>query len=251
MAWALAARTRVFAAAVAAMAATAGTGAIVAGAAVPAFPNNVVVFPDRDFVSIEGYQDHVGQTALLEILRDGRVIGSAKSAVAAGDVAFEINHPGGVCWGAGTGVNVTPDIRPGDTARISFDGEEAGETTVGNTFVTGDSVVNGATLTVKGTIAPGVNRAQVEQRIVAPDLDDTAIGRRDVRALPGPLTPSPKGGYSSSLTFDGDPVHGHVRVPGCGQRGDRVADGPRRAHDVVAGGGWRRQPSGADHRRVR
>ena len=123
------------------MAATAGTGAIVAGAAVPAFPNNVVVFPDRDFVSIEGYQDHVGQTALLEILRDGQVIGSAKSAVAAGDVAFEINHPGGVCWGAGTGVNVTPDIRPGDTARISFDGEEAGETTVGNTFVTGDSVV--------------------------------------------------------------------------------------------------------------
>jgi hypothetical protein len=36
----------------------------VAAAAVPAFPNNIVVFPDRDFVTIEGYQDRIGQEAL-------------------------------------------------------------------------------------------------------------------------------------------------------------------------------------------
>ena len=106
-------RNRVFAVAVAVMAAS-GRRSDRGGCRGSGVPNNVVVFPDRDFVSIEGYQDHVGQTALLEIMRDGRVIGSAKSAVAAGDVAFEINHPGGVCWGAGTGVNVTPDIRPGE-----------------------------------------------------------------------------------------------------------------------------------------
>jgi hypothetical protein len=59
-----------------------GGAAIVADAAPPAFPNNVVVFPDRDFVSIEGYQDHVGETALVEVLRNGQVVGSAKSVVA-------------------------------------------------------------------------------------------------------------------------------------------------------------------------
>jgi hypothetical protein len=46
-----------------------------ASAAGPAFPDNLVVFPNRD-------------------------------------PAFEINHPGGYCWGAGTGVNVTPDLQP-------------------------------------------------------------------------------------------------------------------------------------------
>ena len=77
------------------------------------FPNNVVVFPDRDFVTIEGYQTHVGETALVEVTRGGQVIGSAKGVVEEGDVAFEVNHPGGYCWGAGTGLNVTPDIRAG------------------------------------------------------------------------------------------------------------------------------------------
>jgi hypothetical protein len=44
--------------------ASAAVGAGVASAAPPAFPDNVVVFPDRDFVTIEGYQDRIGQTAL-------------------------------------------------------------------------------------------------------------------------------------------------------------------------------------------
>ena len=92
------------------LAAAGTTGAFVASAAVPSFPDNLVVFPDRDFITIEDYQDRVGQTATVEVSRAGKVIGSAKSEVAAGDVAFEINHPGGVCWGNGTDLNVTPDI---------------------------------------------------------------------------------------------------------------------------------------------
>ena len=66
-----------------------------AAAAVPTFPDNLVVFPDRDFVTIEGYQDHVGQTATVEVLRGGQVVGSAQGVVEAGDVAFEVNHPEG------------------------------------------------------------------------------------------------------------------------------------------------------------
>ena len=55
-------------------------GAFAASAAVPAFPDNIVVFPDRDFVTVEGYQDHIGETATVEVtprrhghrLRQGR-----------------------------------------------------------------------------------------------------------------------------------------------------------------------------------
>jgi hypothetical protein len=79
--------------------------------------------------------------------------------VAEGDVAFEINHPGGYCRGAGTNLNITPDIQPGDVVSIRF-----GDTPAG----------------------------------------DTVVGRRDVRAPPGPLSPAPRGGYSSSLEFSGD-----------------------------------------------
>ena len=65
------------------------------------------------------------------------MIGSASHIVEEGDVAFEINHPGGACWGDGTGLKVTPDLLPGDKATISFDGEaNAGDTTVQDAFAT-------------------------------------------------------------------------------------------------------------------
>ena len=121
---------RVAAALVAGVAATAGAGAIVASAAVPAFPDNLVVFPDRDFISVEGFQDHAGETATVEIKRGSTVMGSAKAVVSGGDVAFEVNHPGGVCWGNDTSLKVTPDIRPGDVAAITFPDGSSKDTTV-------------------------------------------------------------------------------------------------------------------------
>src|SRR4051794_11433317 len=180
-----------------------GGAALVADAAPPAFPNNVVVFPDRDFVTIEGYQSHIGEVGLVEVKRDGKVIGSAKGTVEAGDVAFEINHPGGVCWGAGTGLNVTPDIKPGDIATVTWPDGTTGDTTVSSAMVTQDAALNGSTLTVTGTYGTDVNTAQMEQRIINPDLVPTAVAKRDIRAVSGGLTPAPKGGYSSSLEFAG------------------------------------------------
>jgi hypothetical protein len=169
-----------------------------AAAAVPTFPDNVVVFPDRDFVTIEGYQDHVGEEALVEVKRGGQVVGSAKGKVEVGDVAFEVNHPGGYCWGAGTGLNVTPNIIAGDIVSITFPDGTGGETTTSGAAVTADMKLNGSTLTVTGTVGDA-NPAQMEQRIINPDLVGTAVGKRDIRAVSGPLTPAPKGGYSSSL----------------------------------------------------
>jgi len=174
----------------------------IAAAAVPTFPDNVVVFPDRDFVTIEGYQEHLGEEALVEVKRGGQVVGSAKGKVEAGDVAFEINHPGGYCWGAGTGVNVTPNIVAGDIVSITFPDGTGGETTTSGATAS-RSVLSGTTLTVAGKLG-GANSAQLEQRVIAPDLVDTAVGRRDIRAILGPITPAPKGGYSSGLAISGD-----------------------------------------------
>ncbi|WP_227497014.1 fibronectin type III domain-containing protein [Planctomonas psychrotolerans] len=173
-----------------------------ASAAVPTFPDNLVVFPDRDFITVEGYQDRVGQTATVEVSRPGvGVIGSARSVVSPGDVAFEINHPGGVCWGAGTGLNVTPDIRHGDTVAIKFGTSTVGDSKVQPMYVTEVPVLasDGVTLTVTGHIDDAMIESQTEQRIVEPAFKDTAVGRRDVRAVPGPLTP--EDGYSSMLEF--------------------------------------------------
>ena len=182
----------------------------IAAAAVPTFPDNVVVFPDRDFVTIEGYQDHVGQTATVEVWRGTQIVGSAQGVVEAGDVAFEVNHPGGYCWGAGTNLKVTPDIKPGDRVSIRFgtaaNADADDSTTVADAFVNADSVLDEGTrtLTVTGAFNGGLNPAQVEQRIVNPELTTTDVARRDVRAVPGGLVAAPKGGYSSSLEVTGN-----------------------------------------------
>ena len=188
--------------------ATSGAGVVLnagpASAAVPTFPDNLLVFPNRDFVSVAGYAEHAGQTATVNVQRPGvGVVGSASAVVSGGDVAFEINHPGGVCWGNGTGLKVTPDILPGDTVSISFAGVVVGDTTVQDAYVTQNSVLAGSTVTVTGHIGAGVDPTFTEQRIVEPALVDTAIGRRSIRAIPGPLTPAATGAYSSGLEFVG------------------------------------------------
>lgn len=175
-----------------------------ASAAVPTFPDNLVVFPDRDFITVEGFQDHVGEVATVTVTRGATTIGSAKVVVEPGDVAFEINHPGGACWGAGTDLKVTPDIKAGDKVDISFADGASADIAVQDAAVTADTTVTGNTVKVTGKVGAGVNRDQLEQRIVNPDLTGTNVGRRDVRAAPGPLTSQAGGAYQSSLEFNAD-----------------------------------------------
>ena len=171
-------------------------------APVPTFPDNLNIFPDRDFVSVDGYSEHAGEMATVTVTRPGTgVVGSATGEVSGGDVAFEVNHPGGICWGANGGIDITPDIIPGDVVSISFKGVAVGATTVQDVQAT-DAVQHDNIVTVSGHIGPDVNRANFEQRIIEPALVDTIVGKRDVRATPGPMTPANKGGYSSSLEFD-------------------------------------------------
>jgi hypothetical protein len=217
----------------AALLAASGLVAVPASAAVPTAPDNIVVFPDRDFLGLEGYVRYANQSATIEVHRNGKVVGSTIGPIVDGDPALEVNHPGGVCWGQGTNLPVTPDIVPGDKIVVKVGGTEVGDTTVADAFVTEGAALaaDGVTLTVKGRIASGVNRSQIEQRIVNPDLTSTVIGRRDVRALPGPLTRPARGGYSSGVTFEGETFTATY-----------VFDSPAVA-SIAAGGGGERMMS--------
>jgi Chitobiase/beta-hexosaminidase C-terminal domain/Fibronectin type III domain len=212
-----------------AMAALAGTAPAAVPTTPPSFPDNLVVFPDRDFLSAEGFDDYVGQNALVEVTRPvvGRV-GAAEVTLGPGGVPFEINHPGGFCWGNDLGAradppfpNVTPDVLPGDVVKITFADGSTSEIITQDAFVTGVSAVSDAPapgqdqnfryrLTVTGRLGPTVPRDPVtgdvlaEQRIVNPDLTGTLVGRRDIRAVPGGFTPDRNAQYLSNLEVSGE-----------------------------------------------
>ena len=168
------------------------------------FPNNVVVFPDRDFVTIEGYQTHIGRPHSSRSPAAARSSARPRASSRRATSPSRSTTPAVIAGAPARASTSRRTSVPGDKVNISFNGIDAGDTIAGNAFVTGDSTVSGNTLTVKGYAGPGVNQAQMEQRIINPDLVDTEIGKRDIRALPGPLTPAPKGGYSSSLEFEGN-----------------------------------------------
>jgi hypothetical protein len=184
------------------------------GAASAALPlsadTNFTVFPNRDMVVLEGWEGRVGQAVTVEVRRAGELMGATTGTIATGGVGLEINHPGGACWGNQPDLpQVTPDIRPGDVVIAKFVDSGTAvtyETTVqdANVATSSDPIMNaaGTGFTVTGHIADSVPGARFEQRIINPDLADTEIGRRDIRALDGPLTPAPKGGYSSGVVID-------------------------------------------------
>ncbi len=163
----------------------------------PTAPNNIVIFPERDFLSLEGYQDKVGQKATITVLRKGEVSGKATGTIAAGDPALEVNHPGGVCWNGeiAPGIKVTPNIKPGDLVRVKFADGTTDSARTQNARVTNFKKVGDNKLVVNGRVAAGLNKSFMEQRIVAPDLTATDVGRRDIRA------PGRPGPYTSTLNF--------------------------------------------------
>ncbi|WP_231379571.1 hypothetical protein [Polaromonas sp. CG_9.11] len=162
-------------------------------AAVPANQGSlkdVTVFPERDFISIDGF---AAGSELQVVVRRGNsnapIIGTARGIVGRGGL-FEVNHPGGVCW-----TGQTPDIKPGDwidvfkVYNMSFNSgqtQQVIDTRVAKaafvtTLPTGEVVVrvNG---TAKNSSGAPLALALTEQRIINPDFNNTRIGRRDIRA---------------------------------------------------------------------
>src|SRR5215813_11877384 len=94
----------------------------------PAAPIQILVFPQRDFVSASGYAQD--DQVIVDVIHPNGTIFSTDpanpvipqadpravpGALFAGIV--EVNHPGGACW-----FGTTPDIRPGDIVRIEIVG---------------------------------------------------------------------------------------------------------------------------------
>jgi hypothetical protein len=135
--------------------------------------SNISVFPDRDMVVAVGYQE--GEQLLIEVLRNGVVIGTAQGpAVETPEgVGLEVNHgplgtplPGD-CW-----VNFTPDIVGGDVIRVTPGGSEGASSdtmTVQDVAFSGPPVLEAdGSVSVSGTATPGTDFA-VEFRRDKPD----------------------------------------------------------------------------------
>jgi hypothetical protein len=166
-----------------------------------AAPHNIIVFPQRDYVSATGYT--VGSPATVEVFHAGQVLAAstATNVMPVEDPAtpglgtIDVNHPGGACW-----KGVTPDIHAGDTVVITQDGV-SDSTVVAD--VTANRPVKTAADTVQihgsaddGTGTP-IALAQTEHRLVVPKDAFLLNGRRTVRA------PGARGGDGS---FSYDPI---------------------------------------------
>ena len=188
----------------------------------PTGPGNIEIFPMRDMVAIEGYTEQAGKTATLTATRGGQVIGRTTGTVGA-DGFLEANHPGGVCWGVGSGApQVTPDLQAGDEIRVDFsDGTWDGSKVVDieATGVVLDEVNH--RLTINGRYGPGVDMpgtdlaadpGKVGIEIVNPDMrDGSAISERAIGwpgAVPDPLDPEPVGGYTVDGSVTGTDAAG-------------------------------------------
>ena len=190
----------------------------------PQMPHAPTVFPDRDFVSAEGYDGN--KDMRITVLRNGVQIGAA-TGTTDDEGLIEVNHPGGVCW-SGT----TPNIIAGDKVVIAKEGDpvDTGDAvTVSNVTAdaaikevnalgeTGRVIVKGRALNGDGT---AMDLGRVEQRVVNPGLQATSVGRRDVRAVLGEglsADPSVVGGFIAvydqfSNDIDNLIVSGQTRV---------------------------------------
>ncbi|MEA2249338.1 MAG: hypothetical protein QOH46_3867 [Solirubrobacteraceae bacterium] len=173
------------------------TGASAALVEPPPLPHIFTVFPDRDFVSVEGYDP--GEALTVRVMRNGVTIGTA-GGNAGPDGIFEVNHPGGACWDAST-----PNIMSQDKVVVAPTGSAAdvGEATTTADVQATQAVDDGAgRIVIHGTArnADGspMDLGLTEQRIVNPDFLNVGLTRRDIRAVSdgsgnGTLTADPIG----------------------------------------------------------
>lgn len=158
--------------------------------------NNIISFTFRDIIIIENCIAYTGQSLLVEVVRDGAVVGSVMGIVSGISGGFEVNHPGGYCWGHGTTLQVTPDIIPGDFITLKSDALMLDSSTIQNGVITSFSL-NDATLVIVGFVASTVVPGNIDVRVVNPLLLATTVAKNKVIAIPGALTPGI--GYSSGL----------------------------------------------------
>ena len=186
----------------------------VAFAALPIAPYALTAFPERDLVVVEGFgAEFKGFPLLVDVTRNDAstnniptLIGSALGPIS-GDplLTYEINHPGGLCWGDGTNLKVTPDIRPGDVISMKQGITDYGEMTILTGSITSFSVPvdQPNTVLINGFIGAEVDPANIEVGIVNPAYRDTLVARRDVRAIVGDPVVTDNA-YTSNIVVNAD-----------------------------------------------
>lgn len=128
-------------------------------------PHTVFVLKNDSIVEVEGLQP--GEQTLVEVVRNGVVVGSVNQPASNPGGTLIINHD--LCWD-----NHTPEILPGDVVRVTT---AAGVDTVPvrNISVTEGPTVTGAgSFTIRGTITPRVP----EEQLMAEARGDTPGGAR-------------------------------------------------------------------------
>src|SRR5918999_346089 len=73
-------------------------------------PHTVIVLKNDSIVEVEGLV--AGENTLVQVLRNGVVVGSVEQPASNPGGTLIINHD--LCWD-----NFTPEIRPGDTVRVT------------------------------------------------------------------------------------------------------------------------------------
>jgi len=139
-------------------------------------PHTVFVLKNDSIVEVEGLRN--GENVLVQVRRNGVVVGSSQGPAANPGGTYMINHD--FCWDG-----YTPEILPGDVVTVRT---AAGTDTVPVTdiAVTQGPVVLGDTFTIRGTVTPRVpvGQLQVEARTndpirfrpLAPDVVDGVTG---------------------------------------------------------------------------
>lgn len=156
----------------------------------PVAPRTIAVFPERDFVSVEGYAP--GETLTINVLRkvvtsggaggdvvSYETVGAARDLAPDEDGLVEVNHPGGACWEART-----PDIRPGDIIRVTTSAGVAEQMTVAHVISERPIKIDPVTVVVHGSASDGAGNPlpidQLEHRLV--NANRFGNGRRSLRS---------------------------------------------------------------------
>ncbi len=186
----------------------------VVAAVLPEFPDDIIVFPERDFINVLGFNGanlntpHSGKKAQLQVVRSingvSTIIGEAFPTISGTNFAFDINHPFGYCWGAGSTYQVTPDVQAGDQVIIKINGVEIASSTVLPIKITQKAIVQNVVVLSGTGVSALPDPNFIDCRIVQPALVNTIVGRRDVRAIPAAAGVLRTTGYTSSLVTDGD-----------------------------------------------
>ena len=148
--------------------------------AAPEAPHAITVFPARDFVTMEGYNET--DVLTVEVWRGGVKVGTTAEFSPDPTGFAEINHAGPPCWSG-----VTPDIRGNDVVRVLTSPTTGDQVPTADVIVTQAAAkdpLDASTVIVKGiamTAAGGQFPIdQLQARLVNPDR--FANGRRTLRA---------------------------------------------------------------------